>query len=329
VQPSGDGSRRLVCAGTAVQPDAIQTRAAVKAARRRFEGALFLAKSNVGKYGRLVQELATDFNKGRDSYPASLTAAYKLMLHDVRDQDERPQEQGVPGMAFSTLGRAGGEPPGGGNPTGGGGGARIMASTSQPNPRPDVRCNKCGKYGHFMDKCLEVLHASGTTLVVVTDASEMSRVTGTEGGSGSGGEAALVTFGATDEVVEGFQFLNNGATDTVELSLDTKLLSQHKAATGQVVPQSWILLDNQSTVGVFSNRDLLVNIQKATNVCKISCNAGVVTTDLIGDLPGYPAPVWFHQHGIANILSLYRVGLHCRVQYDNERHGGGIPCDEA
>jgi hypothetical protein len=68
-----------------------------------------------------------------------------------------------------------------------------------------------------------------------------------------------------DEVVEGFQFLNNGATDTIELSLDTKLLSQHKAATGQVVPQSWILLDNQSTVDVFSNRDLLVNIRKATN----------------------------------------------------------------
>jgi NOL1/NOP2/fmu family ribosome biogenesis protein len=55
--------------------------------RQRFEAAMFLAKSNQAKYGRLVQELANDYNKGRDSYSESLNAAYELMLHDVRDQD--------------------------------------------------------------------------------------------------------------------------------------------------------------------------------------------------------------------------------------------------
>jgi hypothetical protein len=44
-------------------------------------------KSNQGRYGRLVQELANDFNMGRDSYPDTLTTAYELILHDVHDQD--------------------------------------------------------------------------------------------------------------------------------------------------------------------------------------------------------------------------------------------------
>ena len=38
----------------------------------------------------------------------------------------------------------------------------------------------------------------------------------------------------------------------------------------------------------------------------IHCTAGVTTTRLVGDLPGY-GKVWYHPDGIANILSLVRV----------------------
>jgi len=31
--------------------------------------------------------------------------------------------------------------------------------------------------------------------------------------------------------------------------------------------------------------------------------------------------VWFHLDGIANILSLHRVGQTCRIQYNSEEHG--------
>ena len=49
------------------------------------------------------------------------------------------------------------------------------------------------------------------------------------------------------------------------------------------------------------------------------CNAGVATTNMIGDLPGY-GTVWLYENGIANILSLFHVtekGLH--VQFDSEK----------
>jgi len=73
-----------------------------------------------------------------------------------------------------------------------------------------------------------------------------------------------------------------------------------------VVSKHWILLDNQSTVYVFQNRDLLTNIRDTGKQMRIHCNASITTTTLMGDLPGY-GKVWFHPQGIANILSLARV----------------------
>jgi hypothetical protein len=82
------------------------------------------------------------------------------------------------------------------------------------------------------------------------------------------------------------------------------------------IKQSWILVDNQSTVDVFANASLLNNIRQANSTMQIFYNAGVATTKLIGDLPGY-GPVWYHKDGIANILSLARVKAKCRVTFDS------------
>eukprot|EP00978_Attheya_sp_CCMP212_P010677 scaffold25993_cov57-Attheya_sp.AAC.1 len=38
----------------------------------------------------------------------------------------------------------------------------------------------------------------------------------------------------------------------------------------------------------------------------IHCNAGVTSTNLVGDLAGY-GMIWYHPNGIANILSLKRM----------------------
>jgi hypothetical protein len=48
----------------------------------------------------------------------------------------------------------------------------------------------------------------------------------------------------------------------------------------------------------------------------IHCNAGVTSTNLVGDLPGY-GTVWYHPNGIANILSLNKVKSKYRVTYDS------------
>jgi hypothetical protein len=85
------------------------------------------------------------------------------------------------------------------------------------------------------------------------------------------------------------------------------------------VPSSWILLNNQSTVDVFHNADLLKNICTGDGHMDIHCSAGVTSTNLLGDLPGY-GQVWYHPNGIANILSLKRVKTRGhRVTYDSSK----------
>jgi hypothetical protein len=49
---------------------------------------------------------------------------------------------------------------------------------------------------------------------------------------------------------------------------------------------------------------------------KIHCNAGVSTTNLIADLPGF-GEVWYAPQGIANILLLSKVKAKYRVTYDS------------
>ena len=85
------------------------------------------------------------------------------------------------------------------------------------------------------------------------------------------------------------------------------------------IPDSWILLDSQSTVDVFKNKKLLKNIRDAKKALSLHCNAGIATVDKIGDLPGYRT-VWFYEDGIANILSLNNVKKKYRVTYDSTAH---------
>ena len=47
----------------------------------------------------------------------------------------------------------------------------------------------------------------------------------------------------------------------------------------QILPKSWILLDNQSTVDVFFNRRLLTKVHEIDKVMHIRCNAGVTRTN--------------------------------------------------
>jgi hypothetical protein len=109
-------------------------------------------------------------------------------------------------------------------------------------------------------------------------------------------------------IVVHFQFLNTTDELACQIGQDGKL------------PKTCILLGNQSTVDVLCSGDLLTDIRENPEYMKIHCNAGIATTNLIGDLTGY-GPVWYHHNGIANILSLSRVKEH-RYHVTYESNGG-------
>jgi hypothetical protein len=107
-----------------------------------------------------------------------------------------------------------------------------------------------------------------------------------------------------------FQFLQDGLAE--------KRSRAKSAMTGGLPRVIGYFSDNQSTVDVFCNRESALQRPSAEGSMKIHCNAGVATTDQVGDLDGY-GTVWYHPNGIANILSLSRVREHgYRVTYDSD-----------
>eukprot|EP00957_Ditylum_brightwellii_P113933 8685521-Ditylum_brightwellii.AAC.1 len=101
---------------------------------------------------------------------------------------------------------------------------------------------------------------------------------------------------------------------TGKWSAATNHLLQQSVLQGKIDP-NWVLLDSQSTLNVFSNPKLLVNIRKARHTLEIYCTAGKSSTNMIGDLPGF-GTVWYYAKGIANILSLSKVAKLFKVTFD-------------
>ena len=169
--------------------------------------------------------------------------------------------------------------------------AFANADDGKKTTKRNVTCHKCGVKGHYVTDCPELAAertASGTS---ATQTGTTLLMTG-------------IADGEFDDDRNTFTFVNHGVTCQI--------------GTDGRVSKSWILLDNQSTVDVFYNPDLLMDIRTGSDSMSIHCNAGVTTTNLIGELSGY-GTVWFHPDGIANILSLARIKDEqgYRVTYDS------------
>lgn len=85
------------------------------------------------------------------------------------------------------------------------------------------------------------------------------------------------------------------------------------------IPPTWLLLDNQSTVDVFANGDMLEDIHQVDDQMVIASNGGSNVTSEMGVLPGY-GPVWYDPIGIANIVSLSRVREKYHVSFNSDQN---------
>jgi hypothetical protein len=95
---------------------------------------------------------------------------------------------------------------------------------------------------------------------------------------------------------------NNEQTEIAMTTLQVTL-----AVMRSEIDSMWILCDNESTVDIFKNKNILTNIRKSNNPIRLKGIEGnTIEVNEEGDLLGY-GPVYYHPNVTANIISLFNL----------------------
>jgi hypothetical protein len=98
----------------------------------------------------------------------------------------------------------------------------------------------------------------------------------------------------------------------------TTIATTLSTSTESRINPMWILCDNESTIDIFNNKDILTNIRIAEQPIKLKgIEGGYTIVDKEGDLLGY-GKVYYHPQVTANVLSFFNMAKRFKsVKYDN------------
>ena len=89
---------------------------------------------------------------------------------------------------------------------------------------------------------------------------------------------------------------------------------------GSAIDSDLVVLDSQLTVDLFTNPAHVHNIHPTSKPIQVHCNSSTVSTTTEADFGN--TPVYFNSCGIANVLSLDRLGRRFWVTYDSTDRNG-------
>ena len=253
----------------------------------------FFKKAN-GKYRDLVRDLENSYTLGEDKYPITMVSAYHMLTHwktgDSGGRFNRPLTSDGVSLATKTITR----------------------------DKSSIKCFACGDFGHFAYECPSKASNTEKLNATVDDQTEKGPSSSVDVSVQSGvsnvQDDKLNTPGAAHpKGARQYKFLT---TTSLSGGDSDEFIMTNKEDVGSI-PQSWILLDSQSTCNVFKNRDLLTNIRRAPHPVVIHSQGGSTKVTHWGEFGGIKN-VWLDENGIANILSLAKMNKSSRIVYDSE-----------
>jgi hypothetical protein len=104
------------------------------------------------------------------------------------------------------------------------------------------------------------------------------------------------------------------------IQMTTLMTRTNQRTIKESIDPLWILCDNESTVDIIKNRNMVTDIRETNNPIEITGIGGQpIRVKHIGDLKGY-GTVYHHPDVAANILSFYNLSRRFKsVTYDNNK----------
>ena len=146
-----------------------------------------------------------------------------------------------------------------------------------------VKCYNCNTYGHYSGSCPNEDNQEAVQMLQVTE--------------------------ENNEYLSEFSFLH------IDQQAPGAFTFAQAAAPINIIPNTWILLDSQSTVSVFKNRALLTNVRKSDKTLRVHTNGGTQLSTEMGHVKNF-GDVWYNNDSLANILSMAEVRKICRITMD-------------
>ena len=171
-----------------------------------------------------------------------------------------------------------------------------------------VTCYGCQATGHYRDKYPSSSDTSSPHIQLLQINEDSGPHTGLNDDDGSGVSATSFVHIA-DEGIETVES-NDGTTESDNVFVDFGFAKIPR----RTISPSFILLDSESTVFPFCNKNLLTNIRPRPEGCSVEVhtNGGTQNSSLIGDTAHFDT-IWFNDQLITNILSLTWVTKRYRV----------------
>ncbi|KAL7571234.1 hypothetical protein ACA910_008892 [Epithemia clementina (nom. ined.)] len=262
----------------------------VKIIFERFMTYVYIDNADKNKYGSLLTGLATQHSLGNNQYPTEIVEATSVLSNhrfNKIPQKKHSENKQNSNAKEKKEGKDGQEP--------------LVMSFAQM----EGKCYCCGKAGHKSPDCRYKDKAKEEWAI--------NKAKKEQSHNQSGPPSQI-----NEQQQISAQQSQAGSLTTTENKSTQGWAGVHITMYQSMNMKDWILLDNQSTVSIFCNEQLVHDIHEVNETMDLSTNAGTLNVRHKATVPGFGL-VWFDDRAITNIFSFAEMEDKYRITYEDHK----------